>query len=62
MTRTIGKEEIQQVCNLYPGKYEGIEKDVALMLAVVNYFYSLWALTCPAIEYFSIVEYSIKRW
>ena len=60
--RTLSKEDIQKACNLYPGKYEGIEEDVTFMLAVPNYFYALWTLTAPPISFFSVVDFAIGKW
>ena len=60
--RTLTNEDIKIFCNLYPGKYEGIEQDVALMLAVPNYFYSIWSLTGPQLKHVCLLDLGLEKW
>jgi ethanolamine kinase len=59
--RSLTKEDIQKVCELYPGKYEGIEEDVTFLLAVPNYFYSIWALTGPPLKHVCLLDLGLEK-
>lgn len=37
-------EEIKIFCELYPGRYEGMERDVAILLVASNYYWGLVSL------------------
>lgn len=42
--RKITKEDIHKVCSLYKKGYPDLERDVRLMMAMVNYFWAIWSL------------------
>ena len=42
--KKVNQEEINRACEVYPGKYEGIEQDVLFFLSICNYFWALWSL------------------
>ena len=60
--RSLTKEDIQKVCDWYPGKYEGIVEDVTFLLAVPNYFYSIWSLTAPALKNVCSLDLGLEKW
>jgi hypothetical protein len=60
--KKVSKQEIGRACELYPGKYEGLEDDVAFMLAVCNFYWALWSLLATPTPVFSPVEHGKARY
>lgn len=60
--KKVASQEVKRACELYPGKYEGLEEDVRIMLAVCNYYWALWSLLATPTIAFSAVEHGKTRY